>query len=214
LGRLVLGRLGLGGSVASHPALVGAASVVGFVVPPPWRSLFPRGFDVALRASLYRAGYELFYTPLPEATKRSAKSLVDVAADCLGKGAAAATILLFARAGPRYVLLAVNLAVILAASAEFLVARRLRAHYVRALEGGLVRHGEELEDAARLSLSDFTAVGSLAGLDRTAVLRAVGAARSEGVTLDDPVVAAIADLRSGDRVRVHAALRRPPPHPP
>src|SRR5262249_28554230 len=115
--------------------------------------------------------------------------------------------------GPRYVLLAVNLAVILAASAEFLVARQLRAHYVRALEGGLVRHGEELEDAARLSLSDFTAVGSLAGLDRTAVLRAVGAARSEGVTPEDPVVPAIADLRWGDRVRVHAALRRPPPDP-
>jgi tetratricopeptide (TPR) repeat protein len=45
---------------------------------------------------------------------------------------------------------------------------------VRALEGGLRRQGADLEQAAQYSLSDFTAVQSMAGLDRTSVLRALG----------------------------------------
>ena len=43
VGRLALGRLGLGGSVASHPAVVGAACLLGFVLPSPWRGILPRG---------------------------------------------------------------------------------------------------------------------------------------------------------------------------
>ena len=64
LGRAILARIGLGGSVASHPLLVGAAAVLGFFAPAPWRAILPRGLDVTLRASIFRAGYELFYTPL------------------------------------------------------------------------------------------------------------------------------------------------------
>ena len=115
----VLARIGLGGSVASHPLLVGAAGLLGFMVPAPWRGILPRGLDVTLRASVFRAGYELFYTPLPEAAKRAAKSAVDVSADCLGKGAGAALIVLLTRLVPLYTFVAVNLAGVLAAGAEF-----------------------------------------------------------------------------------------------
>ena len=88
LGALVLRRLGLAGSVASHPVVVGAAGLISFVAPAPWRGILPRGLDVGVRNSVFRAGYELLYTPLPEATKRSAKSIIDVAWDCLGKARA------------------------------------------------------------------------------------------------------------------------------
>ena len=134
-GRLVLARVGLGGSVASHSLLVGAAGLLGFIVPAPWRGILPRGVDVTIRASVFRAGYELFYTPLPEAAKRAAKSTVDVSADCLGKGAAAALIVLLTRFDPLHTLVTVNVAVVLAAAAEFAVARRLRDRYLSALEG-------------------------------------------------------------------------------
>ena len=102
LGRVILARIGLGGSVASHALLVGAAGLLGFVAPAPWRAILPRGLDVTLRASIFRAGYELFYTPLPEAAKRAAKSAVDVSADCVGKGAGAAVIVLLTRLDPLY----------------------------------------------------------------------------------------------------------------
>src|SRR5262249_33990495 len=132
LGRVVLARLGLDGSVASHPAVVGVASVVGLVTPPPGRSPFPRALAGSLPAPPYRAGYELLYTPLPEGAKRSAKSVVDVAADALGKSAGAAAILLLATVAGRNVLPAVDVALVVVAAAEFVAARRLRGHYVRA----------------------------------------------------------------------------------
>ena len=215
LGRVVLARLGLSGSVASHPIVVGAAGVIGFMLPPPWRGILPRGLDVAVRGSVFRAGYELFFTPLPDVTKRTAKSTIDVASDALGKGAGAALILILTRVSPVYSIVAVQLAVVLAAGAELLVARRLRAGYVRALEGGLRRQSEDFERAAQYSLSNFTVAQSMAGLDRTSVLRALGAvAESPGsAPPHDPVVAAIVELRSGDVARARAAIRALPADP-
>ena len=59
---------------------------------------------------MFRAGYELFYTPLPEAAKRAAKSTVDVSVDCLGKGVGAALIVLLTRLDPLYTFVTVNAA--------------------------------------------------------------------------------------------------------
>ena len=72
--------------MASHPAVVGAASLLGFVLPSPWRGILPRGLDVVVRNSTFRAGYELLYTPFAESAKRSAKSVIDVACRLRWKG--------------------------------------------------------------------------------------------------------------------------------
>jgi ATP/ADP translocase len=215
VGRFALGRLGLGGSVASHPAVVGAASLLGFVLPSPWRGIFPRAFDVVVHNSTFRAGYELLYTPLAEATKRSAKSLIDVACDCAGKGAGAVLILVLVGLVPLHPFAAVNLAVALAAAGELLVAGRLRVGYVSALEGGLRRQDESLEKAIEYSMADFTVARSMAGLDRAAVLRAIGSPDPVGPTVvpADPVIAAIIEFRSGDLLRIREALRDPPRDP-
>ena len=213
LGRAILARIGLGGSVASHPLLVGAAGVLGFIAPVPWRAILPRGLDVTLRSSIFRAGYELFYTPLAEASKRAAKSTVDVSADCLGKGAGAALIVLLTRLDPSYAFVAVNMAGVLAAAAEFTVARRLRGRYVSALEGGLKRQAEDLQQAA--PHFDFTVAASMVGLDAGSIRRALDdiSERKGTATPDDPVVAAIASLRSGDLSRILQVLRAPPGDP-
>jgi hypothetical protein len=172
-------------------------------------------FDVVVRNSLFRAGYELLYTPLAEATKRSAKSFIDVACDCAGKGIGAGLILVLVALVPSYPIEALGLAVAVAAAGEFEVARRLRGGYVSALEGGLRRHDDQLEQAVEYSMADFTVATSLAGLDRLAVLQAVGSAGAVRPTRlpDDPVLAAIAEFRSGDLVRIRAALRNPPQDP-
>ena len=215
LGRVALARLGLAGSVASHPVIVGSAAVVGFALPSPWRGLFPRGLDAIVRASTFRAGYELLYTPLAEATKRSAKSFIDVACDCVGRGAGAVLILLVVGLAPSHPFAAVNLAATLAAVGEFIVARRLRAGYTSALEGGLRRQSKDLDQAIENSMADFTIAQSMGGLDRAAVLRALGspdAVRTRAAPAD-PVVAAIAEFRSGDLLRIRAALNNPPRDP-
>jgi hypothetical protein len=213
LGRTILARIGLGGSVASHPIVVGASGLLGFVTPAPWRAILPRSLDVTVRSSIFRAGYELFYTPLPEATKRVAKSAVDVTADSLGKGAGAVLIVLLTRLGPLYTFAAVNVAAVLTAGAELGVARRLRGRYVSALEGGLKRHGEDLQQAA--PRFDFTVAASVAGLDAASIRRALddAAQRTSTAPHDDPIVSAIVHLRSGDLGRIRQVLRAPPADP-
>lgn len=214
LGRSVLTRLGLGGSVASHPAAVGGAALLAFAIPGPWRGLLPRGVDTSVRNSVFRAGYELLYTPLPEATKRKVKAVIDVGWDSAGKAMGAGAVLLVTLLPVGAAFAAINAAVILAAAAEFAVARRLRPGYVRALEGGLRRGGEELEAAAEYSLSDFTAVESFGGLDRTSMLRAAGLAPDDApARIDDPVIVALVELRCGDRARQRMALRGLPKDP-
>jgi ATP/ADP translocase len=215
LGRFVLGRLGLGGSVATHPVMVGAAALLGFVLPSPWRGILPRGCDVVVRNSTFRTGYELLYTPLAESAKRSVKSLIDVAFDCVGKGSGALLILLLGRLVPSQSFTAVYVAAAIAAAGEFLVARRLRAGYVDALEGGLRRHGGEMEQAVEDSMADFTIARSMTGLDQAALLRALGSApavRPPDLPVD-PVVAALVELRSGDLLRIRPVLRDPPRDP-
>lgn len=215
LGRFALGRLGLGGSVATHPAVVGIASVFGFVLPSPWRGILPRGVDIVARSSTFRAGYELLYTPVAEAAKRSAKSLIDVACDCAGKGVGAMLILLLVNVAPSHPFIVVNVAAALIAGSEFIVSRRLRPEYVSALEGGLRRQGSDLDLAAAYSMADFTVAHSIAGLDQAAVLKALGSPGPLPATAApvDPVVAAIVEFRSGDRLRIRAALRNPPRDP-
>jgi hypothetical protein len=46
--------------------------------------LVARGGEAILRSSLFRTGYELFYSPMPAAEKRAAKSIIDVGFDRLG----------------------------------------------------------------------------------------------------------------------------------
>jgi hypothetical protein len=213
LGRIALARLGLAGSVASHPAAVGAAGLLGFALPSPWRGILPRGLDVVVRSSTFRAGYELLYTPLEQSAKRSAKSLIDVAFDCAGKGVGAILILILVALAPSHPFVAVNLAAAVVAGAELLATRRLRTGYVSALEGGLRRQSEDLEQAVEYSMSDFTVAGSLAGLDRTVLLRALGSPAPSAAPPADPVVAAIVEFRSADIVRIRAALRDPPRDP-
>jgi hypothetical protein len=215
LGRIALGRLGLAGSVASHPAAVGGAVVLGFALPLPWSGLVPRAFDVVVRNSTFRAGYELLYTPIAAATKRSVKSVIDVAFDCAGKGIGALLILILVAVAPVRRLPLIEIVAVVSAVAEFLVARRLRAGYVSALEGGLRRQDDRLEQAIEYSMADFTAATSIAALDRAAIMAAVkspDAGRPEAPPAD-PVVAAIAEFRSGDLLRIRTALRNPPQDP-
>jgi len=207
LGRIALARLGLGGSVASHSVVVGTAGLLGVVIPAPWRGILPRGLDMTLRNSVVRAGYELLYTPLPASAKRSAKSLIDVTGDSAGKAAGAGLAILMTRLGPAHALAGVNAAIVLAAALEFAVARRLRAGYVAELEGGLRRHGGNMEQVAQQSLSDFTVVRSFAGLDASALQQAIAE------SAPDPLGAAYAALRSGNATRIRAALASLPSDP-
>src|SRR3954470_3975676 len=82
----MLERFGLAFSAATPSGAVLAGSLVGLVAPGLGSLLVARGGESVFRSSLYRAGYELFYTPIPAAEKRAAKTLIDVGFDRLGDG--------------------------------------------------------------------------------------------------------------------------------
>jgi HEAT repeat protein len=108
--------------------------------------MLARGAEVVLRNSLFRAAYELLFTPVAPREKRATKLLLDVGAARVGDVAGAALIqsaLILLGAGAGRVLLGITVALSVGA---LVVARRLHRGYVAALEGSLQRRAAELPD--------------------------------------------------------------------
>lgn len=89
-----LQRLGIAGTIALLPGAVLVGGVLTVAVTRLWTVSLVNAFENVLRSSLYRAGYELLYTPVDRARKRAMKTLIDVGFDRLGDIAAAALAML------------------------------------------------------------------------------------------------------------------------
>ena len=88
-GRFALEKLGLALNVALLPAIVLVGGTLGLAVPGLASTALLRGGEATQRNSLFRAAYEMLYTPLPESRKRATKTVIDVGFDRLGTMAAA-----------------------------------------------------------------------------------------------------------------------------
>ncbi len=144
--RGVLGRLGIARSASLLPAGVSLGAVGALIVPGLTSILLARGAEVVLRSSIFRAAYELLFTPVAPREKRATKLLIDVGAARLGDvvgGALIAAALVLAGAAAGKILLGVSVALSIGALA---VARRLHVGYVSALEGSLQRRAGEVPD--------------------------------------------------------------------
>jgi AAA family ATP:ADP antiporter len=144
--RRVLGRLGIARSAALLPAGVSLGAVGAFLVPGLISVTLARGAEVVLRSSIFRAAYELLFTPVAPREKRATKLLIDVGAARLGDAAGGVLIavaLVLSGAAAGQILLGVTVALSLGALA---VARRLHLGYVAALEGSLQRRSGEVPD--------------------------------------------------------------------
>jgi AAA family ATP:ADP antiporter len=214
--RRALERVGLSGTVAFQPALVALTAAAGLAFPSLVGAVAARGLGGALRDSLFRSGYELFYAPLPPWRKRRTKALVDVAADKLGSLAGAGVVMLVA-ALPFFSARALWSIALLAMLASLLLARRLHHGYVGALEqslrSGLVALGsDEVVDATtRLTMTR-------AVLDRESLLAEIHALEpkppdEERETEADGFLQVAAELRSGGPERIRRALANVPSPP-
>jgi AAA family ATP:ADP antiporter len=144
--RSLLGRLGIARSASLLPAGVTLGAAGAFFVPGLVPILIARGIEVVLRSSVFRAGYELLFTPVAQRDKRATKLLLDVGAARIGDVAGGLLILLaLAVVGrhPAQMLLALTAVLSIGAIA---VARRLHLGYVTALEGSLHRRAGHLPD--------------------------------------------------------------------
>jgi AAA family ATP:ADP antiporter len=173
--RRVLARFGIARSAALLPAGVAAGAVGAFFIPGLTPIVVARGTEVVLRNSLFRAAYELLFTPIAPREKRATKLLLDVGAARVGDIIGGALILVaIAITGAAAGRLLLALTFVLAVGALY-VARRLHLGYVAALEGSLHRRAGQLPEV----FQD----------DTTSMLQTVGAFDLSGIRARVPGLA-------------------------
>jgi hypothetical protein len=223
--RSVLEKLGIAVSAGtpSVALLLGGAGAL--AVPGLGAATFARGIESVLRGSLFRSGYEVFYTPIPPVEKRAAKSLIDVGFDRMGDAAGAGLVriaLMLAPASqtPAILALAVGLS-----AAALVVASRLNRGYIATLERSLLNRRLELDltevydtttRTVMLRASPLAARSPTAAADHPAGDSPVAAQKSLAASiagsLDVDMLQMLA-LRSRDRDRVLRALDPSEPVP-
>src|SRR5688500_5799182 len=211
--RYSLEKLGLAVTTGTPSLAVLAGGLAGLVAPGLPSMVAARGGETVFRGALFRSAYELFYTPMPPAERRAAKSLIDVGVDrfgdALGGGVIWLVLLLLVPASQYAAILAVAIG---SACIALLLARRLNRGYIQTLERSLLNRALEL---------DFSDVEDLT--TRTVMMRAIRAKSAGGqgprtvttgaVPLEpvpssvDPEIAEILTLRSRDKARIVVVLR-------
>jgi ATP:ADP antiporter, AAA family len=226
--RQLFEAIGLGGTLAVAP-LTGVTLGAISCLSPSFLSIAAlRGGDLALSPSLFRSAFEPLFTPLPAATKRGAKALIDVVFDKGGDACASLVVLLIAMGGPVLVARAPALFATFAFALSLLLALRARQGYVaeleRSLRAGTVRLDEVEDPATRLTLS-----ATALGMDRKTLLEQIsrhqaalnanaqhGAAGTPEPELPAAARELLADVRvllGNDRVALRAVLGRGPLDP-
>jgi AAA family ATP:ADP antiporter len=213
LSRFVLERFGLAMATSLPSVAVLAGSLLS-VVAPDFRSIIGvRSGETIFRGSLFRFGYELFYTPIPAAQKRSVKSIIDVGFDRLGDAVGAGIIrivLVSAPAAQYSVLLFLAIAL---SGAAVIVASRLNQGYIRSLEQSLMNRAVEFDlSDVQDSTTRTTMIKTLAQRRGTVEWpgseNAGAPANVATVSAADPEVQEILWLRSRDADQVRKVLRR------
>jgi len=206
--RAALERFGLALTTSTPSIALVAGGIAGLVAPGLGSILVARGGESILRASWFRAGYEQFFTPIPVADKRAAKSIIDVAVDRLGDAAGGglvrvATVFLPAMQSSAIISMAIvsSLGAIVAAS-------HLNRWYVRTLESSLVRRSGALDVAVTNDDSMAIVVEDVLRRGRDGEPLDAEATRALIRGEMDPMMRDILRLRSGKREAIIQVLAR------
>jgi hypothetical protein len=186
-------------------------------VAPGWESaLFARGAEAVFRTSLFRSSYEVFYTPIPLAEKRAAKSIIDVGFDRMGDalGGAAIRLALMLPVAMQYSAM-MSLTLVCSAAAIF-VASLLNGGYVRTLERNLRDRALQLDMSEVSDLTTRTTMLNAAWDLPPGFTQAIGGSPTlaqpstptQTALAFDQEAQAVMELRSRDQDRVLAVLRR------
>ncbi len=201
--RMVLEKFGLTVAAGTPSAAVFLGGIAGLLVPGLPSAILARGGQTVLRGSLFRSGYEIFYTPVASSDKRAAKSIIDVGFDKLGDAAGAGLVRLTQSIAFASQYGAVLVAAVVCSALALVVSTRLRRGYVESLERSLQNRAVEL---------DLTEVRDV--LTRTVALRTrqrpaarPTASLEAAITArPDTELLAIIELRSRDRARIVRVL--------
>jgi len=194
--RIALERFGLA-LTTSTPSIALLAGSIGGVVAPGFSGLVAaRAGESIFRQSWFRAGYELFFTPIPAAEKRAVKSIVDVGVDRLGEAFGGGLVRVAALLAPAAQSSTILWMAIASSTVAILAASRLNHWYVRTLGTSLMSQAPGL-----------VRTETEGQLTRSMLLRVRSANRAAVVKAPDDVDDARA-LQSGNRERAIEVLSR------
>ena len=207
---IVLEKLGgLAVATATPSLALGVAGLFGLIFPGLGGALVARAAESTLRSSLFKTGYEIYFTPIASQDKRAAKSIIDVGFDRLGDavGGGLVRLLIMLPASMQYS--AVLGGAIVCSAIAVAVARRLSRGYIHTLERSLLDRAVELDLSDVGDLTTRTVMMRTIRTQRTATTRPV--AEATGARLPSPVadpeLREILALRSRNRDAVLQVLR-------
>jgi hypothetical protein len=215
----VLQRFGLAATTSTPSGALLLGSIGTLIAPGFGALVIARGGESVFRSSLFRTGYELFYTPIPASEKRAAKSLIDVSfdrlGDAVGGGLVRLTVLL-APAAQSSVILWLAMA---CSTLAILAASRLNRGYIGSLENSLINRAgsidlSDVEDdstrALMRSLRRRNNSDTRKAKNQAIRLKAAasGASGTVAAALADADIRDILSLRSRDRERIVEVLGR------
>ena len=219
LTRVSIEKLGLARTVGTLPAAVGFGGLGALLFPGVISATIARALEAIFRGSLFRSGYEIFYTPIPTREKRAAKAIVDVGFDRMGDAVGSGLVKLLLPMGPALAIPSILGGAIVVALGGLWVASRLQGAYIGALERGLMERAGDVPlpsavDTMGMTLMLDPTVSRT--LTRTNPPRAeesgaqpreeVASTPITGSTLSDSLLQRIAVLRSGDAAKIKAFL--------
>ncbi|WP_035357217.1 hypothetical protein [Edaphobacter aggregans] len=208
-----LEKQGLARGIGALPAVVAAGGVGALIFPSFAVLVVTRALEIVLRCSIYRAGYELLYTPLRVREKRAAKPVVDVVFDRLGDILGGAASQIFFVLGGALAVKGILLASVALSGVALFVTRRLGKLYVRVLENALGERAIELNVSTSQELMTRSVVLRTLSLTQQVTPEAAAPANAEhGIQerqappLSDPILQRLGDLRSGNAELVRHTL--------
>jgi len=193
---VVLQKFGLGIATSSPSVGLLAGSAGALVMPGFPAIVVARGAESVARGSLFRAAYELLYTPLLSSEKRAAKSIVDVGCDRLGDAVGAGVLRLVLYVNPATPYQTILFLTVACCAGGLALARRLNRGYVDTLEQRLRSRVIELDPAQSIDMTT-----------RTIVFRTQTIAPLRVDPKKNNDIESIVALRSGDPKRIAAVLR-------
>jgi ATP:ADP antiporter, AAA family len=207
-GSKALTKLGLGLTTSTPPLAMCVGGLGALVFPGIWTVVAVRGGESVFRGSLFRTGYEVFYTPVPADEKRAAKSIIDVGFDRLGDamGAGLVSLALLLPLTSQYSTM-VALAVVSGALA-LIVARQLNRGYIHTLERSLMNRAVELELSNIEDITTRTAIFKTRPFVVTSTSAVLDAATDTAVTVNDAEIQSVIALRSRNRDQALRVLRQ------
>jgi ATP:ADP antiporter, AAA family len=214
--RFALERFGLAFTTATPSIALLGGSIGALAAPGLAGAIVARGSESVFRGSLFRAGYEVFYTPIPTAEKRAAKSIIDVGFDRIGDAVGGSAVRFVLTLAPQVQYSVILFLALLGSAAAAAVSSRLNRGYVQTLERNLRGRAVELDLSNVQDLTTRTTMlktlrGIREGAGRPQNEPALASKRSSTLLPSsgfDSGIQLIMALRSRDGDRVLAVLRR------